>query len=117
MPRINRTVAEYQPGHGPRSHPNCPSHLIPVVPLHLQAHDHHVMDPAPAVYPIRIRDHLGATAPRPARWIRRSWLAVEWTNLTVRGRTTMTFANLGRARRANLAGQCPAGSNGRVLTA
>jgi hypothetical protein len=45
--------------------------MIPVVRLHLQAHDHDVMDPAPAVYPIRIMDHLGAAVPLPARWIRR----------------------------------------------
>jgi hypothetical protein len=46
-PGSNRTVAEYLPGPGPspRSHPNCPSHLIPVVRLHMQAHDHDVMDP------------------------------------------------------------------------
>ena len=89
-PGSNRTVAEYLPGPGPRSHPNCPSHLIPVVRLHMQAHDHDVMDPAPVVYQIRIRDHLGATVPRRARWIRRWERATARTNLTVRERTTMT---------------------------
>jgi hypothetical protein len=29
--------------------------------VHLPAHDHDVMDPAPARYAIRIRGHLGAT--------------------------------------------------------
>jgi hypothetical membrane protein len=43
MPRGNRTVAEYL--RGPRWHPNRPSHLIPVVRLHMQDDDHDVMDP------------------------------------------------------------------------
>jgi hypothetical protein len=32
------------------------------MPAHLPAHDHGVMDPAPARYMIRIKGHLGATA-------------------------------------------------------
>lgn len=68
----NRTLAEYLPGPSPRSHPNCPPYLIQVMRLHLQANDHDVMDPALAVYPIRIRDHLGAAVRRSARWIMRS---------------------------------------------
>jgi hypothetical protein len=32
------------------------------MPAHLPAHDHGVMDPAPARYLIRINGHLGATA-------------------------------------------------------
>jgi hypothetical protein len=32
------------------------------MPAHLPAHDHGVMDPAPARYLIRIHGHLGATA-------------------------------------------------------
>jgi hypothetical protein len=32
------------------------------MPAHLPAHDHGVMDPAPALYMIRIDGHLGATA-------------------------------------------------------
>jgi hypothetical protein len=31
------------------------------MPAHLPAHDHDVMDPAPARYAIRIHGHLGAT--------------------------------------------------------
>jgi hypothetical protein len=36
-------------------------HLIPVMPGHLVALDHGLMDPAPAPYTIRIDGHLGAT--------------------------------------------------------
>ena len=36
-------------------------HLIPVIQGHLPAHDHGVMDPAPALYMIRFNGHLGAT--------------------------------------------------------
>jgi hypothetical protein len=36
-------------------------HLIPVIRGHLPARDHGVMDPAPALYMIRIKGHLGAT--------------------------------------------------------
>jgi len=32
------------------------------MPAHLPAHDHDGMDPAPAMYTIRINGHLGATA-------------------------------------------------------
>ena len=32
------------------------------MPVHLPAHDHDGMDPAPARYTIRIHGHLGATA-------------------------------------------------------
>ena len=31
------------------------------MPVHLPAYDHGVMDPAPALYAIRINGHLGAT--------------------------------------------------------
>jgi len=36
-------------------------HRIPVMPGHLPACDHGGMDPAPALYRIRINGHLGAT--------------------------------------------------------
>src|SRR5271169_2353 len=36
-------------------------HRIPVMRPHLPAPDHGVMDPAPALYMIRINGHLGAT--------------------------------------------------------
>jgi len=37
------------------------SHRIPVMRFHLPAPDHGFMDPAPALYMIRISGHLGAT--------------------------------------------------------
>ena len=37
------------------------SHLIPAMRAHLPALDHGLMDPAPALYTIRINGHLGAT--------------------------------------------------------
>jgi hypothetical protein len=36
-------------------------HLIAVIRSHLAAPDHGLMDPAPALYTIRINGHLGAT--------------------------------------------------------
>jgi len=35
-------------------------HRIPAMPAHLVALDHGLMDPAPALYTIRINGHLGA---------------------------------------------------------
>jgi hypothetical protein len=36
-------------------------HLIPAMPLHPTAVEHEDMDPAPALYTIRINGHLGGT--------------------------------------------------------
>ena len=48
-------AAASRPTVGPCGHP------IAVMRVHLPALDHGVMDPAPVLYAIRIRGHLGAT--------------------------------------------------------